>query len=177
MRILIPKTAAERIGADLTRTAITLETLTIDSEGVIRGPAGAISAEAADPEAIWISLDSLAGGQMVRLAMMAAEKPSVKWVQVAFAGLDAPIFKQIFDRGVKLTNSDAQAVAIAEYVMGQVLAEWYPISAYREAQRKHEWQRIGFTEVAGTGMQGWVAGPTAVGAFEDVGAGFKPAPT
>ena len=61
-----------------------------------------------------------------------------------------PAFRQIFDRGIKMSNSNAQAIAIAEFVLAQVLAEWHPIVRQRAAQKSHEWKRIGFREISQT---------------------------
>ena len=57
-------------------------------------------------------------------------------------------FREIVRKGVRLSNSSAQAVAMAEFVMGQVMAEWYPTAQYRAAQAAHEWRRIGFRELS-----------------------------
>jgi phosphoglycerate dehydrogenase-like enzyme len=97
---------------------------------------------------MWMSLDAFATGGLEPFFRIALSSPSLKWLQTFNAGLDSPLFRQIFDRGVRMSNSNAQAIAIAEYVLAQVLSEWHPIAAQRAAQKAHDWKRIGFRELS-----------------------------
>jgi len=48
--------------------------------------------------------------------------PNLRWLQIAFAGTDHPVFRQLIDRGVTITNaSGATAPAIAQTVMMYLL--------------------------------------------------------
>ena len=54
------------------------------------------------------------GGDTPSLLFDAAmNEKSMLWVQTFSAGLDWPLFRQVFDRGVRMSNSNAQAIAIA----------------------------------------------------------------
>ena len=52
--------------------------------------------------------------------------------------------------GIRLTKSDAQAPAIAEYVLAHALARLHPIAEQRAAQDARDWRRVEFREVADT---------------------------
>ena len=69
-------------------------------------------------------------------------------MQVFNAGLDNPAFRMVMGKGLRLTKSDAQAPAIAEYVLAHTLSLLHPIAAQRAAQTAHAWRRIPFREVA-----------------------------
>ncbi|HEX4114181.1 MAG TPA: NAD(P)-dependent oxidoreductase, partial [Stellaceae bacterium] len=61
-----------------------------------------------------------------------------------------PRYRDVVAQGVKLTNSHAQAPAIADYVLANVLAETWPVAASRAAQAAGEWKRMPFRELGGT---------------------------
>jgi len=148
MKLLLHSGALRRVEGALQASGVNLELYVADQDGVIRHDGKPVERDAVQPEAIWASLDTFMGGQFRLFFDVATSKPGVKWVQTFNAGLDLPIFKEIVRKGIRLTNSSAQAVAIAEYVMGQVLAEWYPTVQYRAAQAAHEWRRVGFRELS-----------------------------
>jgi phosphoglycerate dehydrogenase-like enzyme len=150
MRLLIQQASYDRIRPALDAIDLPVEPLVADGKGVVTEGARALDRGEIAPEVVWLSLDALFGGGFALFTDVALNDRSVKWVQTAIAGLDMPIVRQIFDRGVRLSNSSAQGVAIAEYVIGQVFAEHYPTRAYREAQANREWKRVGFSEIAET---------------------------
>lgn len=75
---------------------------------------------------------------------------SIKVLQTFNAGLDHPFYKKLSDKGVRICNSSAQGVAIAEYTLGQVMAVLQPIELQRELQRRKEWKITPFREVSQT---------------------------
>lgn len=75
---------------------------------------------------------------------------SVGVLQTFNAGLDHPFYKKLSDKGTRICNSSAQGVAIAEYVMAQVLAVLQPIELQRALQAKKQWQITPFREVSQT---------------------------
>jgi len=147
MKLMLHANALRRVESRLRDSGLALE-LYIVEEGTIRRNGAAVEQGAARPEVVWASLDTYPRAQFRPFFGAALETPGVKWLQTFNAGLDLPIFRDIVRKGVRLTNSSAQAVAIAEYVMGQVLSEWYPTAQYRTAQAAHEWRQIGFRELS-----------------------------
>lgn len=84
------------------------------------------------------------------LAIGILKSDSITWMQTASAGLDNPLFKMVHEKGITITNSDAQAPAIAEYVMAQVMAHFQPTFERVEAQAAKQWMRLPFKEIWGT---------------------------
>ena len=80
--------------------------------------------------------------------MLACKKIGV--LQTFNAGLDDPFYKKISDKGTRVCNSSAQGIAIAEYVMGQVLSVLQPIEKQRELQKQKIWQITQFREISQT---------------------------
>jgi phosphoglycerate dehydrogenase-like enzyme len=150
MNILLHKTSLRRIEQRLQSNGLPVELYVLDEDGVVRHDGETVPREALQPEVIWISLDAFEGRQLRVLFDAALNEQSVKWVQTFSAGLDWPLFRQVFDRGVRMSNSNAQAVSIAEFVLSQVLSEWHPIATYRAAQKAHEWKRIKYRELSQT---------------------------
>jgi len=148
MKLLLHGGALRRVERALRESGAKLELFVVGTDGTVRLDGAVVERAAVQPEVVWASLDTYMGGQFRLFFEVAMSEPSVKWVQTFNAGLDLPIFREIVRIGVRLSNSSAQAVAIAEYVMGQVLAEWYPIAQYRAAQAAHEWRRVAFRELS-----------------------------
>lgn len=148
MKVLVHGNALGRVKGALQTKGLKLDLYIVDPDGTIRHSGEVVAAENVQPEVVWVSLDTFIGGQFATFFRVAMQSNSVKWLQTFNAGLDLPIFKDIVRKGIRLTNSSAQAIAIAEYVMGQVLSEWYPIGQYRSAQAAHEWKRVAFRELS-----------------------------
>ena len=71
--------------------------------------------------------------------------PKLRWLQIHPAGAERPIYRELRDRGVKVTTaSGATAVTVSHSVLGAVIAlnRRFPLLA--DAQRRHAWEpRIG----------------------------------
>ncbi len=80
---------------------------------------------------------------------IALETKHVGVLQTYNAGLDNPFYKRISDKGTRLSNSSAQAVAISEYVLAQVMALVHPIDEQRALQAKRQWKVTPYREIAG----------------------------
>lgn len=74
---------------------------------------------------------------------------SIKVLQTFNAGLDHPFYKQLSLKGTRICNSSAQAVAISEYVFGQLLSVLQPIPEQRAMQARKEWKITPYREIAG----------------------------
>ncbi len=144
MRIFASEASAGRVGAALA----VHELILVDAKGGIRAGGKTIAANEARPEIVWLTFDSLMGGQL-DLFFDVALGNGVKWLHTQQTGLDSPRYRDIVAKGVKLTNSHAQAPAIAEYVLANVLAEIWPVAASRAAQAAGEWKRMPFRELGG----------------------------
>ena len=150
MRILMTKAAHDRVGGRLATIAPDAEVITVSAPDTYELAGQPIEVDAVDPEAVWFSLDSYATGMMGPLVGRTLKAPSPRWVQVFSAGIDAPIFKTILEKGLRLSRSSAQAIPIAEYVVAHALSLQVPIQAQADLQRKHEWKSTPYRELAHT---------------------------
>jgi phosphoglycerate dehydrogenase-like enzyme len=73
---------------------------------------------------------------------------SGRWAQLFNAGLDNPAFRALMAKGLRLTKSVAQAPAIAEYVMANVISLWHPLETQRRLQAEHAWASTPFREMS-----------------------------
>jgi phosphoglycerate dehydrogenase-like enzyme len=71
-------------------------------------------------------------------------------VQTAAAGIDDPVFARIAAKGCAMTNSDAQAPAIADFILGAALDFYQQLTRRRELQAARDWHRLPFRELADT---------------------------
>jgi len=148
MKVLLHSGALQRVESALKAKGLALDLYVVEPDGTIKLNSAAVAPEAVQPEVVWASLDTFMSNQYELFFRTAMTAPGVKWVQTFNAGIEAPVFRDIVRKGIRLSNSNAQAVAMAEYVMGQVAAEWYPIGQYRSAQAAREWRRVGFRELS-----------------------------
>lgn len=87
--------------------------------------------------------------------------PNLRWFHTFSAGVDAPIFKSLVDRGVLLTNSSgASAPSIAQYVLAMMLYRSKPIETWRQQQSRREW-----AHVPGRDLHGQTCGIIGTGAI------------
>lgn len=144
-QILMTAAAHERVRARLPGSDI----VTLATDGSLHH--NGILANESDiaPTVAWASLDAYPAGQLPRLFQLILAHP-VRWCQLFNAGLDNPAFKALMSHDVRLTKSDAQAPAIAEYVLAHALARLHPTTEQRAAQDARDWRRVEFREVADT---------------------------
>jgi phosphoglycerate dehydrogenase-like enzyme len=145
MRLILQKSALRRIAPQLTAFENQLELLVADDAGKIIGGGHAFSEDDAQPEAAWMTFGG-GGGRAVATAALKSQR--LAWVHTTAAGLDAPIWAQIVDKGATLTTGHGQAVSIAEYVLAEVLAHFQRVGERRAGQAARRWTPIPFREVA-----------------------------
>ncbi|HEX3364885.1 D-2-hydroxyacid dehydrogenase [Phenylobacterium sp.] len=150
MQILMTKAAFGRVGERLAKVAPAAQVVTAGADDAYELNGKPIDKDAIDPEVVWLSLDSYASGTLGGLygRLMKAEAP--RWTQIMAAGIDNPIFRNILEKGVRLSKSSAQATPIAEYVVAHALSLQVPISQAAALQARHEWKSTPYHEVAKT---------------------------
>jgi phosphoglycerate dehydrogenase-like enzyme len=150
MQILMTKAAHGRVGDRLAAIAPDAEVVTVTAADAYERAGKPVDADTIDPEVIWFSLDSYAGGLMGALVGRTLKSASPRWVQVFSAGIDAPIFKTIMEKGLRLSRSGAQAIPIAEYVVAHALSLQVPIEVQAARQRERVWKSTPYRELAHT---------------------------
>lgn len=73
------------------------------------------------------------------------KSPSLRWLQIHPAGAERPIYRELRDRGVKVTTaSGATAVTVAHSALGAIIALNRRFYLLADAQRRHAWEpRLG----------------------------------
>jgi phosphoglycerate dehydrogenase-like enzyme len=141
MQLLLTEAALKRVGDRLRALAPDLDIVTL-------GPDGALSRDEAqvDPELFWLSLDAFGAG-LGHFFKHIGQGSRGRWVQTFNAGLDNPVFRILFEKGLRVSKSSAQAPPIAEYVVAHGISLLHPIAAQQAAQDEQVWRRVPFTEI------------------------------
>jgi phosphoglycerate dehydrogenase-like enzyme len=122
----------------------------LDAAGNITVDGQTIDAERSLPTLGWPNLDVFAWDGRREYFRLLLKSPALRWVQSAAAGVDDPVFARLAAKGCLLTNSDAQAPAIADFILGAALDFYQPQAQRRELQAARAWQRVNFRELADT---------------------------
>ncbi|WP_091736870.1 NAD(P)-dependent oxidoreductase [Phenylobacterium immobile] len=149
MQILMTKAAAERVRGKVAAIAPDAQIITLAPGGLLEIDGAPTAAESASPEIAWMSVDALFAGLAPAMTDLISAG-SVKWAQVAAAGLDRPMFTTMMAAGVRLSKGVAQSPPIAEYVVSHALSLLHPIAEQAAKQRAHAWERVNFREIAST---------------------------
>lgn len=150
MQVLMLERSFERVGTRLRELAAGLEPLLMAKDGSLRLAGQPIDAREAQPVMAWANSDLYGGGPVREFMVLCLKSESLRFVQSSAAGFDHPVFGMLVDKGVMLANSDAAAIAIAEFVVSGVLDHFQPNPLRRRLQAERRWQRTPFREVFGT---------------------------
>lgn len=148
--LLMYDKALARIGERLHALNLDLDLATFDRSGRVAIGGKSLHPEEVSVDYVWLSSDLNADGFQQGAFDLALALRSAKVLQTFNAGLDHPFYKQLSAKGTRISNSSAQAVAISEYVMGQVLAVFQPIEEQRRLQASQTWKITPYREIAGT---------------------------
>ncbi|MDQ0463219.1 phosphoglycerate dehydrogenase-like enzyme [Caulobacter ginsengisoli] len=141
MQLLLTEAALKRVGDRLRALAPDLDIVTLAPDGTLSRDAAEV-----DPELYWLSLDAFGAG-LGHFFKHIGQGSRGQWVQTFNAGLDNPVFRILFEKGLRVSKSSAQAPPIAEYVVAHGISLLHPIAAQQAAQDAREWKRVPFTEI------------------------------
>ncbi|HEX7166663.1 MAG TPA: D-2-hydroxyacid dehydrogenase [Acidimicrobiales bacterium] len=153
MRILLTSVAAARAAERVLSVAPDAELVEMDGEGSLHDRASgvAIAWDGAAIDVAWPTYDLFDQGAPLRPFFgLLLRATGLRWVHSPAAGVDAPVFAQLVDNGVRLTTTHVTDVPISEYVLRAVLDHYQQPHVWRAAQGRREWGRREFREVAGT---------------------------
>lgn len=150
MQLLLSAAAFERVKDRIGSFVGDLDIVTVTGPDSFQRAGKDIDVSQVDPEIVWSTLDAYAAGLLGTLVGRTLKGQKTQWMQTFNAGLDAPIFKSIMAKGVRITKSNAQAVAIAEYVVGHAISLILPINRQRELQAQKTWKSTPYREVSQT---------------------------
>jgi phosphoglycerate dehydrogenase-like enzyme len=140
----------DRVRERLDALGLDLEIYPFHLDGLFHVGGKRIDPAEVDLDYVWLSPELSLEGGLKKAFELVLKCRSIRLLQTFNAGLDAPAYRQIAARGIRICNSSAQSVAISEYVMGQVLAVFQPLVEQRALQAEKKWERTPFREIAGT---------------------------
>lgn len=147
MNLLIADSGAERLKQELAEYAEAVALYLMHDGGEITHNGTVVPAGEADIHLGWFSRDVMSNGYTRDYAIQLLKAANLQWVQSASAGLDDPFFKSLAQKQIRLTNSDAQAPSIAEYVVASVLERYQDFVIRRQHQNNRDWQDNDFREL------------------------------
>lgn len=150
MQLLLSAAALDRVKDRIAPFAGELDIVTATGPDSFARGGVEIPETEVDPDLVWTTLDAYAGGQMGALIGRILKGSRAKWMQTFNAGLDAPIFKSIMAKSVRISKSNAQAVAIAEYVVGHAISLILPIEEQKTLQTQKTWKMTPYREISQT---------------------------
>lgn len=150
VRVAMYDKSLAHIGKQLDALGLDIAVMPFSKDGKFHVQGAALSPAEVDIDYFWLSSHIAADNFRDGAFGLALDCRSIKVLQTFNAGLDAPVYKKLSDKGVRICNSSAQGVAIAEYVMAQVLAVLQPIERQRQLQRSRTWEQTPFRELSQT---------------------------
>lgn len=136
---------ADRIGAVATDARF----LRMQGDGSLTFGDQPLAWDAAAPDVAWVTADLFDGGPVRPFfKLLLTAKP--KWVQIAGAGVDHPVFGMILDQGVRLTTSHVTGIPISEYIVRAVLDHYQQPAVWAAERADRHWTGHDFREVHGT---------------------------
>ena len=139
-----------KIGERLKALALDIDVITFEDDGRYRIDGAAVAPADVEVDYVWLSqqIGNMAARDAAFDTVLATKRVDV--VQTFNAGLDHPFYRKTADRGIRICNSSAQSVAIAEYTLAQVLALFHPVARQRQMQADKEWAVTPFREISRT---------------------------
>ncbi len=139
------------IGDRLDALGLDAQIVTFDDAGQFSGLSSinsvTVSAENVEADYVWLSAH-LPSRNAAFQTVLAMKRVGV--LQTFNAGLDDPFYRAAANKGITICNSSAQGVAIAEYVLGQVMAVFQPFAQQRKQQNAREWKLTRYREISRT---------------------------
>jgi len=150
MRLIVYGAALKRMQDRMAPYLDQIDLLVVDREGRITRGDEVLSEDEAQPDSGWLSPEAAFGpaGRPLIVALLKSRK--LDWVHTGAAGVDNPMWGQLVAKGAVLTTGHGQAISIAEFILGEVLAWRQRVVERRAEQAAHRWTRLPFREVSGS---------------------------
>ncbi len=146
-RILIEEDAYSRLEHQLRTMGADLQFILMKSDGQLYSDGAPITTAAAKPDVAWLNVGLVRANLGQHYVQTVLATGTVKWLQTYNAGLDQPFYQTMFEQGIRISASSAQAIAIAEYIIANILACYQDVFARRAYQQAHQWQKTVFKEL------------------------------
>lgn len=127
-----------------------LEIILYDEDGGFWRDGKALPADAICPAYYWIHFELLSSPRFKDYFQLILASPEARWLHTINSGLDFPGYRDVLEKGVQISNNHSQAIAIAEYSLGQVLSYYQGFEEFREKQVQGIWKSRPFREIYGS---------------------------
>lgn len=138
------------IGPRLDALGLQLQVVTFWRDGLCALDGRTLPPEEVSADYVWLAAPITADDVQEQAFGLVERMRRVGVLQTYNAGLDHPFYRRMSQRGTRICNSSAQAVAISEYVFGQLMSVLQPIAEQRALQVQREWKITPYREIAGT---------------------------
>mgnify|MGYP000090619367 CR=1 FL=1 len=145
--LLIAASAVKRLATQLANFTDKVNLFEMQADGSVTHGGEPVSLADIDIHCGWLSSDIMAAKLTRDYAISLLKSSTLEWVQSLSAGLDDPFFTKLAEKGIRLSNSDAQAPAIAEYVVASVLQRYQGFDIRKQFQNDAKWQANDFKEI------------------------------
>ena len=130
--VLLAESTYQRLRAELDSIE-NVRYVTLTGSGELRSDGAELTIGDFQLSSLLMDVDLFQQGQLELVFDMLNSSTALEYVQTAAAGLDNPVFHVIADKAKVFCNSDAQAPAIAEFVVASVLKRWHRFDARASA--------------------------------------------
>ncbi|MHB1444513.1 MAG: D-2-hydroxyacid dehydrogenase [Acidimicrobiales bacterium] len=149
MQVLLTSTAHQRYWSGIARDG--LDPLVMADDGQLSLSGQPIDREQAEPEIAWATSDLFGEAAPRRQFLgLVRRAGTLRWFQSPAAGFDDPVFTELANRNVRISNAHVNGIPIAEFVMRAVLDHFQAAQHWRRAQAEREWSLHDFREVDGS---------------------------
>ncbi len=147
--VLLAETTYQRLRSEFDSLK-NVRYVTLNDSGGLRSEGEELSNDEFELRMLLMDVDMFQQGQLELVQAMLDSSSSLEYVHTAAAGLDSPVFRVIADKTKVFCNSDAQAPAIAEFVVASVLNRWHRFDLLAENQNQGNWQVNEFKQLLGS---------------------------
>lgn len=140
-----------RLGQEIETIAPDLDVVLLEEDGRLTHGGQEVTAADIAPQWFWLHIE-LFGNRERRAEYFRyiLDSPQASWLHTINTGMDGLPYEEVFRQGVTITNNHSQSIAIAEYVLGHVLAHFQNVAILREQQTRREWRYRRFREISGS---------------------------
>jgi phosphoglycerate dehydrogenase-like enzyme len=144
------KPSWERLREQIMAAAPQLDVAVYDEDGRIWHAGREVAPEEIRPEYFWIHGELFKSPRLLDYFALMQRWDSARWLHTINTGLDQLPYLPLLEKGMQVTNNHAQAISIAEFVLGQVLAHYQDHADFRARQEQQLWKQRAFRELAGS---------------------------
>jgi hypothetical protein len=120
MQALYFKASYERLRDRIHAAAPDLDVVLYDEAGRLWHHGVEVLPKDIKPDWCWIHSELFFSPMLHEYFRLMLHMPSLKWLHTVNTGLDKLPYLELVEKGVTVTNNHAQAIAIAEFVFGQL---------------------------------------------------------